>query len=77
MDKLITGNATNLPSCVGLVPLANRIITNGTMVTGIVATHQDDGATAPLTRACDPERPLEEGISSSESGIDATWDYGK
>jgi len=77
MGNLITTNATGgAPSCVGSVPLANRIITNGTMVTGIIATHQNSTMTS-TTRACDPSMPLEEGISNGESGIDATWDYGR
>ena len=80
MGNLITGNATfntgGPPSCVGVAPLDNRILTNGTMVTGIVATNQNTTAAAN-SRNCGEGGPVEEGISTGESGIDATWDYGK
>lgn len=80
MSNLITNNTkiSDAPSCVGSVPIDNRILTNGTMVTGIVPTGNQN-TTAAASRNCGDasSAPVEEGISTGESGIDATWDYGK
>jgi len=80
MSNLITNNTKigDAPSCVGSVPIDNRILTNGTMVTGIVPTGNQN-TTAAASRNCGDASsvPVEEGISTGESGIDATWDYGK
>ena len=77
MGGLLNANASapeGSASCVGHIAAANRIVTNGTMVTGIIA----DTTAQPIdNRACDPAMPLEKGINLGNSGIDPTWDYGK
>lgn len=78
LSSLIKANTSSAPvapaSCVGHIPADNRIVTNGTMVTGIIANNT---VLPSHNRACDPTKPLEEGINVGDSGIDSTWDYGK
>ena len=66
-------------SCVGHVPDANRVLTDGGMVTGIIANttviHENNE-----NRECGPGgvSPIPDtGIKMGDSGVDSTWDYGK
>jgi len=78
LGYLIRANSSNLPTgsaaCVGHVPAANRIVTDGKMVTGIVA---DNTVVPSNSRACDPSKTLEQNMNMGDSGVDSTWDYGK
>lgn len=78
LGNLIKANPANTPSgsptCVGRVPAANRIVTDGTMVTGIIANNT---VVTSDSRACDPSLTQEKNMNTGDSGVDSTWDYGK